>query len=148
MRRSETWFPRYRPLMAVERGLWTVVSWLKKRRFSLADVPFTFSHACNRFLHWSTALSMMFCDTLVHVLVTRCFKLLVSQTGVLFTRISALIPRFSTQLGLGIKVLYHFISYKHLIRTFPPCRHYFFTNRLTSASCHFHCCYLKANKVW
>jgi len=37
--------------------------------------------ARNCFLHWPTASSMTFCDTLAHVSMRRCFESLVSLTG-------------------------------------------------------------------
>ena len=46
--------------------------------------PFAFRHACNRFLHWPTAL-LTFCDMPAHVSISRCFKSLVSQTCILCT---------------------------------------------------------------
>ena len=80
----------YSRLLVSEKSRLCRVVALKKRNFihvslnrCLKWYHFAFSHARNDFLHWSTASSMMFWDTLALVSVRRCFKSLVSQIAVL-----------------------------------------------------------------
>ena len=74
-------------------------------------------HTCkSRAVHWSTVLSIMLCRMLSHVSMTHCFKLLMSQTGVL----QQWLPFVQPLLGnfhANCRALYPFNQYKVLTKT-------------------------------
>ena len=70
--------------------------------------PFAFSHAHNWFLCWSTALLMMLCNMLQHVLMRHWFTSLISQTVVLYMH-SSTNPKFGCQPCLDV-ISFQFIQ--------------------------------------
>ena len=96
----------------------------------------------------STASSMTFCDMLVYVSISRCFKSLVSWTGVLHTRsVHASVPKFGSQPGLGPDCLA--ATGVERIKSGLSCWRSWTVSRAQSGvrTRHFRRSYLKANKV-